>query len=106
MIPSILYDEIAEPCKEERRAPSAHVIAHVQPPLEDTHNDGRDDNNNDDYDDVKALLTPKNFDEANAKVLPRRRTRGGQLRLSTSPPHRPPRPRHASCRAPCMKEEA
>ena len=40
---------------------------------EDTHNDGRDDNNNDDYDDVKALLTPKNFDEANAKVLPRRR---------------------------------
>ena len=24
------------------------------------------------YDDVKALLTPKNFDEGNAKVLPRR----------------------------------
>ena len=53
-------------------------------PLEDTHNDGRDDNNNDDYDEVKALLRPKIFDEANAKVLPRRRTRGGQLRLSTS----------------------
>ena len=38
MIPSILYDKIAEPCKEERRASSAHVFAHVQPPLEDTHN--------------------------------------------------------------------
>ena len=56
----------------------------------DTHNDGRDDNpnNSDDYD--KVLLTPKNFEEVNAKVLEllpgeTERTRGTTTRCTTRP---------------------
>jgi len=47
------------------------------------------------YDDVKALLMPKNFDEGNAKVLPRRiisRRSSAPLHLSATQAAPPPSP--------------
>ena len=65
-------------------------------PLEDTHTTmAAMTTTAHNYDDVKALLMPKNFDEGNAKVLPRRiisRRSSAPLHLSATQAAPPPSP--------------